>query len=173
MKLTDLIHNKKEPTEDRPVVAKIVTLAVAITQNEKTNHDAIEEIRAWLHRIGEPSEDHNLVLNKCKSDPDAMEYHLRHARGEGSPKERNTPQSKDIEETRQEQRRPKVLAMLDDQPDTERAVVTDASTDPNNVILTIAIRNQYIFEMQISKVKYDGLALFSIIHGLKEAGTNH
>lgn len=42
----------------------------------------IELIRAWLHTIGEPEEDHFLVLDKCKTDPDALQYFLRHARGE-------------------------------------------------------------------------------------------
>ncbi|AEJ00157.1 hypothetical protein Nit79A3_0251 [Nitrosomonas sp. Is79A3] len=42
----------------------------------------IEAIRAWLFRIGEPEEDHDIVLNKCRNDPDAMEYFLKHARGE-------------------------------------------------------------------------------------------
>lgn len=46
-----------------------------------SNHD-LEKIRAWLFKIGESEEDHHLVLNKCKSDPEAMTYYLRHAQGE-------------------------------------------------------------------------------------------
>jgi|GEM_PF-5470255 len=42
----------------------------------------IEMIRAWLHNIGEPPEDYYLVLDKCANDPEAMQYFLRHARGE-------------------------------------------------------------------------------------------
>lgn len=42
----------------------------------------IEAIRAWLFRIGEPETDHFLVIDKCKSDPEALEYFLNHARGE-------------------------------------------------------------------------------------------
>lgn len=38
-------------------------------------------IRAWLFRIGEPEEDHHLVIDKCKADPEALAYFLRHARG--------------------------------------------------------------------------------------------
>lgn len=41
----------------------------------------IEATRAWLHRIGEPEEDHGIVLNKCRSDLEAMEYFLKHAQG--------------------------------------------------------------------------------------------
>ncbi|MXS83653.1 hypothetical protein [Nitrosomonas oligotropha] len=39
-------------------------------------------IQSWLFKIGEPEEDHGIVLNKCRNDPDAMEYFLNHARGE-------------------------------------------------------------------------------------------
>lgn len=42
----------------------------------------IQMMGAWLHKIGEPEEDHYLVIDKCKSDSDAMEYFLKHARGE-------------------------------------------------------------------------------------------
>lgn len=41
----------------------------------------IKMIQAWLTRIEEPSEDHHLVLDKCKSDSEALEYFLKHARG--------------------------------------------------------------------------------------------
>ena len=39
-------------------------------------------IRSWLFQIGEPSEDHGIVLNKCRSNPEALQYFLKHARGE-------------------------------------------------------------------------------------------
>lgn len=39
-------------------------------------------IRSWLFRIGESVEDHHLVLDKCKADPEAMAYFLKHANGE-------------------------------------------------------------------------------------------
>ncbi|MBX9916795.1 MAG: hypothetical protein E6Q59_01380 [Nitrosomonas sp.] len=42
----------------------------------------IEIVRAWLLLINEPQEDHDLVLDKCRNDPDAMTYFLKHARGE-------------------------------------------------------------------------------------------
>lgn len=44
----------------------------------------IEMIRAWLHRIGEPETDHTLVLNKCRNDPEALEYFLKHAHTKSS-----------------------------------------------------------------------------------------
>jgi len=64
-----------------PTVAKIARIAVAKPTNEKINRD-IEEVKSWLIHIGEPEEDHYLVIDKCKSDSEALEYFLRHARGE-------------------------------------------------------------------------------------------
>jgi hypothetical protein len=42
----------------------------------------LELIKAFLHKIGEPEEDHYLALDKCRSNPDAMDYFLKHARGD-------------------------------------------------------------------------------------------
>tara|TARA_R110002073_G_scaffold202913_2_gene362492 strand:+ start:287 stop:562 length:276 start_codon:yes stop_codon:yes gene_type:complete len=42
----------------------------------------IEMISAWLHKIREPEELHFLVLDKCRNDPEALEYFLKHANGE-------------------------------------------------------------------------------------------
>lgn len=67
------------------------------------------------------------------------------------------------EDARVEERRAKVLKMLEDNPDTQRAIITNLSSDPDNVILTMAIRNQYSFEMLIPKYKYDGLMLLELI----------
>lgn len=41
----------------------------------------LELIRGWLHKIGEPQEDHYLVLDKCRVDPEAMQYFMKHAKG--------------------------------------------------------------------------------------------
>ena len=73
----------------------------------------------------------------------------------------NSPDSS-IEESR-EQRRQKVLQMLKDNPDSKRAFVTDTESDPDNVILTLAIRDQYSFEMLIPKHKYDPFLLLELI----------
>ncbi|GKS70221.1 hypothetical protein W03_22250 [Nitrosomonas sp. PY1] len=78
-----------------------------------------------------------------------------------------------IAELKREQRRAKVLAILAENPETQRAIIADASIDPSSVILTIAIKNHYTFEMLIPKERYDGFTLLSIIHGLKEANTQH
>lgn len=41
----------------------------------------IEQVRQWLFKIGEPVEDHDIVLNKCKADSEVMSYFLKHTRG--------------------------------------------------------------------------------------------
>lgn len=41
----------------------------------------IEMVRAWLHHIGEQVEDHDIVLTKCRNDPEALQYFLKHAQG--------------------------------------------------------------------------------------------
>ena len=52
--------------------------------------------------------------------------------------------SADILELKREERREKVLAILAANPDTQRVLITDLDSDPDNVILTIAIRDKYI-----------------------------
>lgn len=68
-----------------------------------------------------------------------------------------------IAELKREERRNKVLSMLADNPDIQRAFVTDTESDKHNVILTIAIRNQCSFEMAIPKAKYDSFILLELI----------
>ena len=62
-----------------------------------------------------------------------------------------------------EERKSKVLKMLADQPGIQRAFLTDTEADPQHVIVTIAIRDQYTFEMLISKKKYDAFLLLEVI----------
>ena len=56
------------------------------------------------------------------------------------------------------------MAILADKPETQRAIITDMDCDPDNVIITIAIRNQYSFEMMIPKAKYDPFTLLELIN---------
>lgn len=63
-----------------------------------------------------------------------------------------------------EERRKKVLMILVANQDSQRAIITDLYSDPDNVILTIAIRDQYTFEMQIPKDKYDAFTLLEMIN---------
>lgn len=53
-----------------------------IFNNSSKESIEIKLIRGWLFKICEPVEDHFIVLDKCKADPEAMEYFLKHARGE-------------------------------------------------------------------------------------------
>ena len=67
------------------------------------------------------------------------------------------------EDIKLEERRGKVLKMLEDQPSIQRAFLTDTEADPDNVILTMAIRDQCSFEMLIPKNKYDPFMLIEVI----------
>ena len=68
-----------------------------------------------------------------------------------------------IDELKREQRREKVLRMLADNPNTQRAFIADMDSDFDDVILTIAIRDQCSFEMTIPKHKYDSFTVLEII----------
>lgn len=68
-----------------------------------------------------------------------------------------------LAELKREERRLKVLAMLAEKPATKLAFTTDLNSDSDSVILTIAIRDQYCFEMQIPKDRYDPFMLLELI----------
>ncbi|MBL8499090.1 MAG: hypothetical protein JNL77_00660 [Nitrosomonas sp.] len=68
-----------------------------------------------------------------------------------------------IAELKREERREKVLQMLEERPEIQRAFVADTETDPGNVILSMAIRNAGTFELLIPKHKYDPFAVLEII----------
>ncbi|PTQ84631.1 hypothetical protein [Nitrosomonas ureae] len=68
-----------------------------------------------------------------------------------------------IAELKREERRSKVLMMLAENPDTQRALVTDTESYPDSVILTIAIRDLYSFEMSVPKDKYDPFVILELI----------
>jgi len=62
-------------------------------------------------------------------------------------------------------RRDKVMEMLIASPGSMRAVYTDAFSNPNNVILAIAVRNGAVAEMLIPRSKYDPFKLMSVLDG--------
>lgn len=64
------------PAQSQKVAAQYPHIA-----QKKGNFES-ELIRAWLFKIGEPEQDHCLVIDKCSNDPEALEYFLKHARGE-------------------------------------------------------------------------------------------
>ena len=55
---------------------------LTFNKNQIVQYLQIEMIKAWLNKIGEPEEDHYLVLDKCRNDRNAMDYFLKHARGD-------------------------------------------------------------------------------------------
>lgn len=72
-----------------------------------------------------------------------------------------------IDDPQQEARRLKLLAMLDDAPETERAIITDIEGDPEGVILAMAIRGLATFELLIERERYDPVKLLGIIEATK------
>lgn len=68
-----------------------------------------------------------------------------------------------LAELKLEARRLKVLAILAENPDSQRAIIADLDSAPDDVILTIAIRDQYTFEMQIPKRRYDPFLMLELI----------
>lgn len=68
-----------------------------------------------------------------------------------------------LAELKREARQQKVLSILAENPNTQRAFVTDTESDPNNVILAFAIKDQYTFEMMIPREKYDAFLLLELI----------
>lgn len=53
-------------------VATVASVAVADSAD-------IEKIRSWLYKIDEPEQDHYIVLDKCRRDPEALAYFIEHA----------------------------------------------------------------------------------------------
>ena len=70
-----------------------------------------------------------------------------------------------------EARRQRVLAMLDANPGSRYAVVTDSETDPDAVILALAIRGRATCELRIARDRYDPFLLFDLIE--RHSGTIH
>ncbi len=71
---------------DNPPVTEVLKVAEVSfntfdTSIQAENLKNILLIQSWLSNIGEPQEDHYLVLDKCRNNPEAMEYFLKHARG--------------------------------------------------------------------------------------------
>ena len=66
-----------------------------------------------------------------------------------------------------EARRQRVIGMLAENPGLQYAVTTDANTDPNAVILTLAIRGRATCELRIPREKYDPFLLLDLLdrHG--------
>lgn len=62
-----------------------------------------------------------------------------------------------------EDRRRRVLAMLDRDPAKRRAAVFDPDVDPNFVVCAVAIRNVATFEMRIPREKCDPFAVLAAL----------
>jgi hypothetical protein len=113
---------------------------VAITPKQ------IEKIQTWLNSIGEPENEHHVVIEKCRRNANALEYF-----------------SKQADEYAHQKRQEKLMEMLKAHPDKKRAYLT-TETDSDSFILTIAIRDKATFEMEIPKAKYNPWLLAQMIN---------
>ncbi len=68
--------------------------------------------------------------------------------------------------TQTDARRRAVLKMLQENPNLTHAYTTDDESDPEYVILTIAIRGKGTCDMRIRRDQYDGFAVLRLIHEL-------
>lgn len=78
--LADLINGKK--TFDILTGVLKISEAPFDTVIQAENQKNILLIQSWLFKIGEPEEYHYIVLDKCKNDPEVLEYFLKHIYGE-------------------------------------------------------------------------------------------
>jgi hypothetical protein len=63
-------------------------------------------------------------------------------------------------------RRLKALAILDAEPETQRGIYTDTRSDPDFVILAVAIRNVGTCELAIPRGKYDPMLFLRTLEQL-------
>jgi hypothetical protein len=70
-----------------------------------------------------------------------------------------------------EARRQRVLAMLAQNPRIKRAIITDTEADPDNVIVTIGIRDGATCDLAIPKTRYDAFLLLKVIEAQYQEAT--
>ena len=70
-----------------------------------------------------------------------------------------------------ESRRQRVLDMLSKNPTARYAILTDTESDPEAVLLTLAIRGRATCELLIPKAKYDPFLLLDLLD--RHGGTVH
>ncbi len=76
-----------------------------------------------------------------------------------------------LPEAATEARRHKVLAMLRERPTVRYAVLTDTDSDPDAVIVALAIRGRASCELLIPRAKWDGVLFLELLEG--HCGTVH
>ena len=68
-----------------------------------------------------------------------------------------------LKELQREERYKNVLEILAANLDSHRAISSDLDSDPDDVILTIAIRDKYTFEMLVPKYRFDSFLILELI----------
>lgn len=62
-----------------------------------------------------------------------------------------------------EDRRQRVLAMLRERPTVRYAVVTDTDSDPDAVIVALAVRGRATCEILVPRAKWDGMLFIDLL----------
>lgn len=116
------------------------------------------EIRRWLESIGERApeivED---VLARCWDDDEWRAYFLRRARELRQPEPRTARQ----------------IAKLEHDPELTYAIETNDEADPDDVVLTVAIRGKGACELRIPAASYDAFALLELVERYATRRTVH
>jgi hypothetical protein len=76
-----------------------------------------------------------------------------------------------IRDSMAERQRRRLLAMLAENPARRYSFLTDTQTDPEAVLLDLAIRDVGTCQLRIPKAKYDGVLLLDLIE--KHGATKH
>lgn len=99
--------------------------------------------------------------NKLRNK-DAIESHIT-AQLAPSEQEEEVSHEQSLIDEAVEARRLKVLALLQSNPESARVVIADADSNPNNIILTIALRDVATFEMLVDRAKFDPIEFLDLL----------
>jgi len=72
-----------------------------------------------------------------------------------------------------EERRNRVLATLESNPNARYAVLADAEADPQAVVVTLAIRGRTTCELAIPREKWDGILFLELLEKHCTTGVLH
>jgi hypothetical protein len=101
-----------------------------------------------------------LARNKLRNK-DATELQMTPQPGP-SKQERDVAHENGGTDQTMEARRLKVLALLQSNPESARVVIADSESNPNSIILTIALRDVATFEMLVDRAKFDPMEFMAL-----------
>jgi hypothetical protein len=124
--------------------------------------DILEVLRA--HEAQVQVENGNLIITREAGPlPDDLLAEMRAHKAELLDVLRVEDCEEPIPDPAMEARRQKVLAMLAQNPQIKRAIISDTEADPENVIVTIGLREQATAELVIPKASYDAFLILKLM----------